>query len=83
VETASLKLMKQNCFVVMNAATSGMSYWKRAIMAMENSKKHIPYFDKCLNCDEYYARHISTIEMCEPCVEIHTQEFWGMGVPTE
>ena len=52
-------------------------------MTMESSKKHIPYFDKCLNCDEYYARHISTIEMCEPCVEIHTQEFWGMGVPTE
>ena len=70
----------KRCFVALNAATSGMRDWKRAIMAMENSKK---YFDKCLNCDEYYARHISTIEMCEPCVEIHTQEFWGMGVPTE
>lgn len=49
-------------------------------MTMENSKK---YFDKCLNCNEYYARHVSTIELCEPCVEIHTAEFWGMGVPTE
>ena len=50
-------------------------------MTMESSKK---YFDKCLNCDEYYARHISTIELCEPCVEIHTAEFWGMhGIPTE
>ena len=49
-------------------------------MTMESSKK---YFDKCLNCNEYYARHISTIELCEPCVEFHTQEMWGIGVPTE
>ena len=50
-------------------------------MTMENSKK---YFDKCLNCDQYYARHISTIELCGPCVEIHTMDGWGMhGVPTE
>jgi hypothetical protein len=72
--------MMKRCFVALNAATNGMKGWRKVIMAMENSKK---YFDKCLNCDEYYARHISTIEMCEPCVEIHTQEFWGMGVPTE
>ena len=49
-------------------------------MTMESSKS---YFDKCLNCDEYYARHVSTIEICKDCVEIHTREFWGMGVPTE
>ncbi len=49
-------------------------------MTMESSKS---YFDKCLNCDEYYARHISTIELCKDCVEIHTQDFWGIGVPTE
>jgi len=72
--------MTKRCFVALNAATNGTSYWRKATMTMESSKK---YFDKCLNCDEYYARHISTIELCKDCVEIHTQEFWGMGVPTE
>ena len=49
-------------------------------MTMESSKS---YFDKCLNCDEYYSRHTNTIEFCEPCVEIFTADFWGMNVPTE
>ena len=49
-------------------------------MTMESSKS---YFDKCLNCDEYYARHVSTIEICKDCFEIHTADFWGLGVPTE
>ena len=83
METVSLKLMKKNCFVVLSVQTNGMIYWRKAIMTMESSKNHIPYFDKCLNCDQYYARHISTIEICKDCVEIHTREFWGYGVPTE
>ena len=81
METVSLKLMQQNCSVALNVQINGMSYWRKATMTMENSKK---YFDKCLNCDQYYARHISTIELCGPCVEIHTMDGWGMhGVPTE
>ncbi len=72
--------MKKSCFVALNVQTFGMKGWRKVTMTMESSKS---YFDKCLNCDEYYARHISTIEICKDCVEIHTQEFWGMGVPTE
>ena len=73
--------MKKNCSVALNVQMSGMKGWRRVIMTMESSKS---YFNKCLNCDEYYARHISTIELCGPCVEIHTAEFWGMhGIPTE
>ena len=72
--------MKKRCFAALNVQMNGMKGWRKVTMTMENSKK---YFDKCLNCNEYYARHISTIEMCEPCVEIHTQDFWGIGVPTE
>jgi len=73
--------MKKRCFAALNVVTFGMKDWKRATMTMENSKK---YFDKCLNCDEYYARHVETIEICKDCVEIHTQDFWGMhGIPTE
>lgn len=72
--------MKKNCFVALNVQMNGMKGWRKATMTMESSKS---YFDKCLNCDQYYARHISTIEICKDCVEIHTREFWGMGVPTE
>ena len=72
--------MKKNCFVALNVQIYGMKTWRKVIMTMESSKS---YFDKCLNCDEYYARHVSTIEICKDCFEIHTAEFWGLGVPTE
>mgnify|MGYP006451636077 FL=1 len=35
-------------------------------MTMENSKK---YFDKCLNCDEYYARNGESVEICSLCFD--------------
>ena len=49
-------------------------------MTMESSKA---YFNKCKNCKNHYAQHVNTIEFCEPCVEIFTENFWGIGVPTE
>jgi hypothetical protein len=51
-------------------------------MTME-IKNNIPYFDVCRSCEGYFARHVETIEICKDCIEIHTQDFWGMGVPTE
>ena len=83
METVSLKLMKQNCFVVLNAQTNGTSYWRKVIMAMENSKKHIPYFDVCGSCEGYFAKHVSTIEICSMCFDKISMDLWGYGVPTE
>jgi len=84
VATALLKLMKQNCFVVLNAATSGMSYWRKAIMTMGNKKNSVPYFDVCGSCEGFFAKHISTIEICSLCFDKISMDLWGFdGVPTE
>ena len=52
-------------------------------MTMENSKKHIPYFDVCGSCEGYFAKHVSTIEICSLCFDKISMDLWGYGVPTE